>query len=854
MKQKSVKKEPLPRLTGPLSRFELAVACLAFLWCFCLLYNQFFTLTKITSLLKPTSYFGTLTHFWKNLGKPDSALKFSQTDWLVFGLIFLIPVVVILIEYESGALRKLCRRIIGNKKLEFIIVPAFFLLISRHYLHPGDFPYTADGNLYMASAKEFYENLKMGFFSNYSTAFYSGSVCRQYMGNLFAALAGTSGWIFGFFPGVKLFLLLCNALSGLGAYLLARQLTRNYHAALVCGFTYCLNFWHFYQLMVMGRHHLSLMYLCMPWPFFFLERALTRSGGLWRNTALCAPFILIATYNHFVWGMYLFGLVVLYAIIRISSNPEFRKDRSLIIHIGLAFCLTFLMTVGKTSAPFVKKHDSMANYTASKSPKDIFALSKENKIQLHTLYTWHNGHISFTKPHKRSWYNSYLGLSIFVFALLGLFLLKRRWGADRSKVFTSGIFFIGSFIPVFFYYELCRFSLFKTLFFFPNERYQTFFVYFMSVSAAFGVLFCHRLISGFSLNHKLKRVLILLPLTLATLDIGPTSFQHPTGKTNPWIVPTGAYKTFERMVNNSRLKEQLLPYNIFVEQVSVPEYVFWGSGKLMRKIGASSIGGTEPQTAPRQFLYTYNIINDLDKTLKAIYNDTTKPFPTHFFSDFFFLWNFKEGLFHLKAKRSYFKNQFRFLERLDNFVHGPFARSSPIIASLSMQPGNLESLSLEEAEPIKKLFRDMKINQTTKTAETIFFTNSKNPKVRSYQGTRHLNLPEGDSLRLAVTDFIVKPKKYIYHVKTGSDCFVRLYTPYFSFLKVKVNNKPVDFFPTATWNVGLRLPKGEHIIVTEGGWDPYVLGGNILSLLVLALTCFLGYRYRDELPVLRRWS
>jgi hypothetical protein len=413
-------------------------------------------------------------------------------DGLLALLLAAIPAYLVYLQIRFHAIEGAWAKIQSATWKKVLFLSILFATFCRFTLHPGKFPMIVDHPYFLGAADEFWRSIKMGSFGNYSTLFYSGWNCRQYMGNLFAVLAGTFAFFTGSHFGIKLLLLITGTASGLGTFLWIERVTRRSYPAFFAGTAFCLNYWHYYQIFVVGQLHMSVIYACLPWPFYFLEAGLAQPRLRLRYFLLCALPLAGAVYTHFVWGAMLWGIFAVYAVVRLVGRLR-GKERTLALRLfSVSFALEFLILAGLITAPLVQKKESVAYYTTRS-----FAAIPANpamKIRPEVLYQWYNGHWSLGESTKGSngvqsdFFNSYLGLVPLLFAILGLWGLSGKTGADRNALAFIVVCLAGSLALVFLYFDLVKIPGLSAFRIFPDHRYQTFVVFFMSAAAAFGVM------------------------------------------------------------------------------------------------------------------------------------------------------------------------------------------------------------------------------------------------------------------------------------------------------------------------------------------------------------------------------
>ncbi len=805
-------------------RFHFLLALVG--WCFLLWVFQFVTLTKFSQVLAVNTVFGSFTDFTTYLSNPNSPIRFDSLDELLAVLLIGIPIYMVYLQARFRVLEGTWE-IIGNSTWKKALCLSFlFASFCRFSLHPGEFPFFVDHIFFVAGIDEFTRSLKMGAFANYSTLFYSGWNCRQYIGNLFSVLAGVLAFLTNSHFGVKLILWVAFTASGIGMFLWIEKLTRSRYAAIFSSCAFCLNYWHFYHVFGIGQLPLSIVYACLPWPFYFFELGLAESRFRLRYFLLCAIPLAGIVYTHFVWGAMVWGLVTLYCLFRLATRSlRIQKKRSFIL-FAISFGLEIFILAGMVTAPIVQKNESAAHHTARNF--EAIQANPEMRIRPEVLYQWYNGHwfigegSKAEKIAKASFFNRYLGLVPLLFALLGLFGLSRRFDLDSNALKFISVFLIGSIVVVFFYFELVRVPGLTFLRIFPDHRYQAFLVFFMSAGSGFGILIWRRWAS--EKFPRFQNLWGIIPLVFLALDVGATTFQFPfkAATQDKWNFMERYKAESKRYLD----KGENVPYYFFIEEEKAGDYSGQIPGSMVRRIGMPSELGIQPETGPRRSIFGQTFYGWLMTHFKEPH-----VFPDSFSLNYFYLNNFRDVVLHGDPIHTFDTTKLEDLETDDVYIDGRFRYHTPVIASSGIESHAWKNE--EDPSELKQLFSDMNLDYEHSTAKRIFVQ----------AGTSFESLPASGSPVLNLLDYKVYPKKYHYRIRLNQPAYVRLAASYYSYLQTSIDGQKTPFYPGATYEIVLKVPAGEHTIEVEGVWDPYRKVWLYITWIAFGVLGFLAIKF-----------
>jgi hypothetical protein len=816
-------------------RFPKLASGLIFSWLLGLILFQFITLVKFTALVSPNAQFGTLAQFRVLLSGQGRAFGFNGLDSLLFWFVVLAPLVFIWVQVRSALFSDLIHWLEHKPLRLFGFVSLLFLVLCRSFLHPGDFAPMGDGPMYLGGVAEFVNNLNMGYFSDYSTRNYAGWGPRQYLGNMFTWSSGFVSWLLGFPFGVKFSIFIFQALSGIGAFYLGRRLTKSTLAGLAAGLVMVFSYWPLQQILMLGRLHLSLVYACLPWPFFFLESALQDSKKRWLYFSLMVIPLSLCTWNHVVWGGLLTGFLVLYALIRFV--PLYKSEPKVLLQFALALLAFGLITAGTVSSSLVSKAESLS-FIYSNSV-EMHAVNESSRIQPSSIYNWFSGRFSLGNIPPRSWYNSYIGLIPLILSGFGIFLFKKFASPNfRFKILGFSALLFLNLIILFFYFEIKDLPLLKAIRVFPDHRYQTFLVLFLAAGTALGVSALQRL--------KLHSYIIGIVATLLFIDLFPLSIQFPYGQTDPWHVPSPLYNAYRKQAETYEQKGEIVPYYLFIEGKSSYDYDLRTPGIINSELHFPSDQGVHNYVAPRRSQFTEIFYKHLEQRLKSEYGTQKEAFPNAFESDWFYLNNFKDALFFSQMERGYNPDGFAAIKEIQAFKLSRFKHHTPILAASELAPFTFsDPWNLKDASELQQLIAAMGIDQPSKTAQKLFCAEPCAPT----------QLKTNDTISLQLKDYRVYPNRFLYKFSIDQEAYVHLNVAWYSFLDVRLNQQKVEYLPSATRNIIVKVPKGEHEIVVQGRMDPWIRNGYFFGFALLILLLLSGFLFpQDPKHLLKRFK
>ncbi|HEX2612635.1 MAG TPA: 6-pyruvoyl-tetrahydropterin synthase-related protein, partial [Fibrobacteria bacterium] len=701
---------PPPVAKAPSGDRGLAFAIALGVWGVALWVLQFTTLAKMSQLLNPNFDVATFSGFTPYLFNARSPVRLEGLDTLLLIALAGIPVFLLYLQARHRAMAGAWHLLAGTPWKKAIFLTVLFGTLSRFALHPGAFSNLGDGPVFIAGAEEFRRSLAMGAFPDYSTLFYSGWNPRQYIGNLFSVFAGTFAYVFGStLIGIKVFLLVAHALSGVGMFLWMERLTKSRRVALFAAVAYALSLWHVHQIFLMGRYHLSILYACMPWAFLFLDWSLEDRARRLRHLLLATVPLAASMYIHFVWGTMLWSACTVYAAARIWTGTARGERPRALTSLFIAFALQGLIFAGLLSAPFVRKHESYAHY--STSSVEVLPSQPGDRVVPAVLYQWSNGHWSVGGRPELSWYNTYLGIVPLAFALFGFAAFSRRRSKDPWAPRILGVFLACNLALVFLYHTITELPGLKMFRIFPEHRYQTFLVFFLAACAAFGVRLWDRGVSGRFTGWR-ANLLLALPLVLLALDVGTTSFQIPSGNYMPWQ-ETPLFDKYRADGRAYLKRKENVPYLLFVEGRGLYDYNLRLPSLQADMLGMPSDLGVQPQTAPRSSKFGETFYAGLADRMKS-----AAALPDSFSLDYFYLHNFRDVMLRWDSTRTYDNTVMDSLATDGYYLRGELIHHSPIVAATIAEPYAWKNES--DAEELRRHYASMHLDYANRTAEKIF--------------------------------------------------------------------------------------------------------------------------------------
>ncbi len=213
------------------------------------------------------------------------------------------------------------------------------------------------------------------------------------------------------------------ALSGLGMYLLVRELTDNGWAALAAGTVFLAAPYRFLHLF----HVQLLTFQWFPFVFWCLVRYLENGGRRWLAGVVLFSLLQVLSCNYY--AVYLTFAVVVFGVVLLALGRSLLNGRRI---VELAFgaltvfivALPFLLPYQRNrDRGFYRRYEDVVQFSAA--PSDYFRPSAYNKAP----------HVRLLPPQLRSEKALYPGFMAMVLAALGIY-----WGRGREP--TRRVFWI----------------------------------------------------------------------------------------------------------------------------------------------------------------------------------------------------------------------------------------------------------------------------------------------------------------------------------------------------------------------------------------------------------------------------
>ena len=326
-------------------------------------------------------------------------------------------------ELRCGGLSDFLQRCFAFPTRTVWLLVISLLVCIRFYFSMGNLSWGADASHHIAMSWLAAEAIAAGEAPFWTFFMGPGSPYLQNYGFAFFYLVGLVDLLcHNLYLSMKLTMAACHLLSGLGMYFLVAGICRSRRAGFVAGLGYALCFWHTQQVLIMGRHALSLFYAVLPWAFHYVERVASSPLRM-RAALLGGVSVALLNFTHPGYGTYAMALLACYGLVRLWSCRN-RPDAGAIVGAGFVLFLlgavfsSYLNAAMFFERAYTKLHEFNVNLSSVPDPT------------WRHLLGWSNYRFWLIPPSEPfHWYGGYLGVSLVLLTLSGgAVALRRRDG------------------------------------------------------------------------------------------------------------------------------------------------------------------------------------------------------------------------------------------------------------------------------------------------------------------------------------------------------------------------------------------------------------------------------------------
>lgn len=470
-----------------------------------------------------------------------------------------------------------------------VILALAFGLLLLNYFFPGDFV-RGDGPSHITRGwlmLDILENQELPIWSN---RWYFGFPQEMFYGPLtYLLIGGTAKLLNGdVFTSTKLILWLLHVASGVLMYAYARRRFLNDALSFLAATAYVLSWQHFGVVRRFGVLPLALIYALLPLFFLLLETYLKKESRLLFAVVAGGILCTLAVLTHLQYGVYLSAtyfavilwMMLVYGLYR--DWPNVRQTLLLFVGTGVAAALLG----GWFVVPSALERVYLPSIPAI---VDTLSLAGMKEAVLN---------IALVSRLFDSWGQGYVGLTILIPALIGIFIAVKRLAGhqNRSAVLIQGYPFV---------IAIVGFILLD-----PIKRYTGIWFFFVCVVAAYGIRW---LAQNWTAPRKLLTVQVATALIV--LEMGAS------------LLLVGDFLKVDQYHDDvARLQQQIEPGGVPSRiMVFKPDRsVFWRSQDVI-ETGASVAFGGLIESATNTFNFMAAISTRL---AKEVYDSQQTPSAT----------------------------------------------------------------------------------------------------------------------------------------------------------------------------------------------------------------------------------
>jgi len=191
------------------------------------------------------------------------------------------------------------------------------------------------------------------------------------------------------------------------------------------------------------------------------------------------------------------------------------------------------------------------------------------------------------------------------------------------------------------------------------------------------------------------------------------------------------------------------------------------------------------------------------------------------------------------------RHMFLYQSDSKKLLHWQLPDNTPAIASSSISGWeNWKARhNLTPGQEIQALIQNMQINTRDRTCTTIFLD-------RSFPQEKLDGIPQ-----IEILEHHVWNQRVILRLKATTPCFVRLAYAYYPYLRITIQQTPVEPMQTAGGFIALRLESGEQEVVLEPYLSPLRRALLVVNMVLLALGAYVLFKSRQKTslpPIMER--
>ena len=746
----------------------------------------------------------------------------------VLGAILLLLVTpAVWLEIRRGSLSAFLEDVFSSRRKTAFFLFLSLLFVVKFYWIPGYRLYTTgDGAAHFLNTWMAYSALQNGEIPFWTNDWACGAPFLQFYPPLFSYLS--AGLLFlheNIFLAIRLLLTGLHILSGFTMYWTVRALESDRKAAFLSALVYAAAPWHVFQVFHFNRFPVAPVYALLP--LLFLSTEMLRRGRLAAALLGGASLGGIAL-SHPGYAIFSGALFGLYTLIR-SICPEesgWKPRKECLLHIlavglfgmGLASLLLF---------PYLLESELLPYLPAVGTSEEIKGYIMDNPY-LATLFLWSR------HPFGHS---GYLGISLFLFGVLGLVGRTIRRGPGWAALLVCCAF--SYYLVVGHHNALYSLIPFVYAQFYAG-RHLIFLVLFLSIGAGLSLPFLEEWMGKKELASRRKRsllrfcrprlTLILIGFFLA--DLGPIIHYLRVSPRYPFPDQGAVYARIEQERGDS-------PHRL-ARAVDIPkDYRIRKHGSLILPFEARCPTPEAGQFGtPVSYAYIGKILKTARENLPL-----EKGFPEDFLQAMYLL-NVRyvsTDVFSPSLARSLGGENFGgalWLFTLPDV--------SPVLASGRIEdlgerwryPGKGMDMILDRWNPpdlLDRIIGAMDIDMKNMRAGTLFVRDGPEQPETYPEPVGPVEVGQEDFgstyLRLTVT--------------AASDCYVRISQSFYPHQQVLLDGKPwPDVYRSGMEFIVIRFPAGAHTVEVRAVLSPVRKAFLAISVGVLCLMVLLATRIR----------
>jgi hypothetical protein len=776
-----------------------------------LYYFQWTTLSKF-AVLPPMMSYGTLPRF---LQAVQERVPLDSGDLLSAGAICLLCLMVLMLEWRRYRLSFFLGYIFASERRSILFLLAASSVFARCFFSSGDLSWGADAAGHITYAKITADAMANGDIPIWTNYLGLGSPYLQYYGFLFYYLIGLVDLLFGdLYSSMKLVIGLSHILSGLAMYMWIRSVTFSRRAAFLGGVSYVLSFWHFQQVIVMGRLPLALFYMLLPWPFYFCEqmRYRKRWGIGVAGTATTLGMLAFTHPGYGFWASFFWGVYTLARMGGIWGSNRL----SLLIKGSVAAALGSVGLGGYLTLGMLLERKE----TGLRDGIDLVSVADPVWLQ---VFGWSNFRFWLVPTGVDHWYGGYVGASL---AGLVIYSLARRlhhrnsWTCEPLVPACIGLFLA---LLLVFGYRWSVLQALPVVTAFNAGRYLVFVVLFLAFTVGVGVrvLLMNR-------RRDQDRILALLVVAIVA-DLGAATFQSPYSSLEPLAVDPTVYAIPKQQSESYHQQGELPGYRIMWLHESLPAYVSMGQ----------MVYRAETPVVSAPSAHNLRVVDDFCLPLTRMLNHLHESSIENESADTPRYQEFREqglALLNIRYVLEDIGNGTRVIERRDHtpLIAAPSTVLFPknkIDAFVRAQGvADLDSVAMYQ---VYWMVRNMEMDAPHKRSARIFLAEGE-------KGAQQLL--SDNPLEVGILQHRVWNGRAEVRVRVNAACFVRLAYAYSAQVEVRVDGQITEKMQTAGKCIALLLDPGEHTITLEAKLSPLRIGLLALGGLFGLVGIYIAWR------------